>query len=329
MLIQIPQTGVIKKQALDISKDVFIIYGYNNCGKTTILKALDDAFHNQLMERFIQGRTGELAIYIPTNRIIVSENKTEELRLKDDEEWIHYQKDSYKDYSLHLKRIRDQLLANPAIHHFICRVIRQVFSMDIQEIRGRYSDGIENIINIYLNVIWAMTWDQEISSITEEELSKLRSQKQIYVMIDEIEMFLHVNVQSKLIRAMKEAFASCRFILTTHSPLLLTRYPECVIYNLQNGLLEEMRQDMYYEDLDLTYEQLFQVEALPEEAERDINYLGNTILKRKNISREEIWKAAEQLRENYPNLYRKYSQMIAKAISIGEQNDSHKEDQSS
>ena len=80
---------------------------------------------------------------------------------------------------------------------------------------------------------------------------------------------------------------------------------------------------MYYQDLDLTYEYLFKVEAFPEEVRKDINYLGNIVLKRKDINREEIWKAAERLRENYFNLYRKYSQMIAKAISIGEENDSH------
>lgn len=50
MLIQIPQTGVIEKQQFHVSEDVSIIYGYNNCGKTTILKALDDVFRNNLME---------------------------------------------------------------------------------------------------------------------------------------------------------------------------------------------------------------------------------------------------------------------------------------
>ena len=79
MLIQIPQTGVIKKQRFHISEDASIIYGYNNCGKTTILKAIDDVFRNRLMEKFILGQAGELAIYIPTNRIIVSGNNTDEV----------------------------------------------------------------------------------------------------------------------------------------------------------------------------------------------------------------------------------------------------------
>lgn len=327
MLIQIPQTGVIQKQTFDIKQEVSIIYGYNNCGKTTLLRALNQAFHSQLMERFIQGQEGEVAIYIPTNRVVVSGSNTDELRLKDYEEFVHYQKDSLKDYSLHLKQLRDQLFRNQAIHQFICSAVRRIFAVDIQEIHGRYSDGIENIINIYLNVIWAMTWDQDISGLTEEGLDKLLSEKQIDVMIDEIEMFLHVNVQAELISSMKKDFAGCRFILTTHSPLLLTRYPKCAIYNIQKGLLEEMKKDMYYEDLDLTYEGLFQVDVFPEGARKDINYLGNAVLNRKDSSWEDIQKAADRLWENYPNIYRRYNKMITKAISIGEPNDSHQENQ--
>ncbi len=319
MLIQIPQTGVIKKQKFDIGKDVSILYGYNNCGKTTILKALDQVFHSRLMERFIQGEAGDIAIYIPTNRIVISENSTDELHLKDCEEFIHYQKDSYKDYSLHLKRLRDHLLTNEVIHKFICRAIRNIFEISgIKEISGRYSDGIENIINIYLNVIWAMTWDMDISGMTEKMFYKLIAGKQITVMIDEIEMFLHVNIQSRLIGSMKKDFSVCRFILTTHSPLLLTRYKQCMIYNIKNGWLKEVEEDVYYEDLDIIYEQFFQVEELPEKVRQDINYLGDIILKVKNADRKRVNEISEMIMGEYPNLYRRYNKIITKAQSIGE-----------
>lgn len=57
MLVQIPKKGVIQEQKFDIRQDVSIIYGYNNCGKTTILKVLDQVFHNRMMEQFILGQT--------------------------------------------------------------------------------------------------------------------------------------------------------------------------------------------------------------------------------------------------------------------------------
>ena len=320
MLVQIPKKGVIQEQKFDIRQDVSIIYGYNNCGKTTILKVLDQVFHNRMMEQFILGQTGELAIYIPTNRIIVSENATDEIKLKDCEEFIHYQRDSYQDYSLHLKRLRDHLLTNKLIHNFICRTIGRIFEIEMKEINDRYSDGIENIINLYLNIVWAMTWDLDISCLNEEIFSERLSQKQIYVMIDEIEMFLHVNIQSKLISSMKEDFPNCSFILTTHSPLLLTRYRQCRIYSIEKGRLKELEEDMYYEDLDITYEQLFKVEELPKQVREDINYLGDVIIKRNEAKEEKIRAIVENLREGYPNLFRRYNKIITKAQGIGERN---------
>lgn len=320
MLVQIPKKGVIQEQKFDIRQDVSIIYGYNNCGKTTILKVLDQVFHNRMMEQFILGQTGELAIYIPTNRIIVSENATDEIKLKDCEEFIHYQRDSYQDYSLHLKRLRDHLLTNKLIHNFICRTICRIFEIEMKEINDRYSDGIENIINLYLNIVWAMTWDVDILCLNEEIFSERLSQKQIYVMIDEIEMFLHVNIQSKLISSMKEDFPNCSFILTTHSPLLLTRYRQCRIYSIEKGRLKELEEDMYYEDLDITYEQLFKVEELPKQVREDINYLGDVIIKRNEAKEEKIRAIVENLREGYPNLFRRYNKIITKAQGIGERN---------
>lgn len=319
--MRIPQTGVIKEQKFDISSDVTIIYGYNNSGKTTLLKVMDEVFHNRLMERFLSGQEGELAIYIPTNRVIVSENNTNRWRLKDYEEFIYYQRDSYKDYSLHLKWLRDYLLTNKTVHDFICRAVLKIFDLDIGEIKGRYSDGIENMIHIYLNVIWALTWNLDISCLTEETFHKLCSGKRIYVMIDEIEMFLHVNIQSKLIGSMKEDFSGSSFILTTHSPLLLTRYKQCAIYEIIDGRLNEIEEDMYYEDLNHTYELLFQVDELPIGAREDINYLGNVVLNRKNVDSGKIRLAAGRLKKEYPNLYRRYDHIITRAESIGKGND--------
>ena len=203
MDIQIPETGVIKKQKIEINSDVSIIYGYNNSGKTTLLKVLDQIFANRQMEQFILGQSGDSAVYIPTNRIIVSEYSTEQPQLKDCEEWLHYQKDSYKDYSLHLKRLRDHLLSNAVVHQFICQAIHKIFDIDIRELNSRYSDGIENIINIYLSIIWAMMWDADFSEMTGKAFYDMIFQKQLNVMIDEIEMYLHVNIQSKLIGIMK------------------------------------------------------------------------------------------------------------------------------
>ena len=321
MDIQIPETGVIKKQKIEINSDVSIIYGYNNSGKTTLLKVLDQIFANRQMEQFILGQSGDSAVYIPTNRIIVSEYSTEQPQLKDCEEWLHYQKDSYKDYSLHLKRLRDHLLSNAVVHQFICQAIHKIFDIDIRELNSRYSDGIENIINIYLSIIWAMMWDADFSEMTGKAFYDMIFQKQLNVMIDEIEMYLHVNIQSKLIGSMKQDFPACHFILTTHSPLLLTRYRQCLIYKIQTGRLKKIEEDMYYEDLNIIYEQLFDVEELPKKVRKDLNLLGKVVMENKANDTEKIRSVIQHMRKEYPNLSRRYNAIITKAQYIGEKND--------
>ena len=52
---------------------------------------------------------------------------------------------------------------------------------------------------------------------------------------------------------------------------------------------------MYYEDLDIIYEQFFQVEELPEKVRQDINYLGDIILKVKNADRKRVNEISEML----------------------------------
>ena len=78
---------------------------------------------------------------------------------------------------------------------------------------------------------------------------------------------------------------------------------------------------MYYEDLDIIYEQLFKVNELPIQVRDDINYLGEVILKSKEIDSKRIAGIVETLRKEYPNLCRRYNVMITKAQNIGDMND--------
>lgn len=324
MKIQIPEKGIIKKQMMDIQKDVSIIYGYNNSGKTTLLFTIMNAFYSWMVEKFISGESTDMLVYIPTNRVVVREANIESKPLKDIEDFINYQRDTYKNYGLHLRKLRDELLINVVVKDFICDVVKRIFDIeiDINEADRRFSDGIENIINIYLCIIWAMAWDCDFSAMTEEQFQKIVHEKKVIVLIDEIEMFLHVNVQSKLMNSLKEDFDKCNFILTTHSPLFLTRYKNCSIYNIEDGVLNLIEEDMYYEDLDIIYEALFFVENLPGDLRNELNYLGEVIMKTKPANCHRIEEFAEKLLRDYPNLYRRYNKIITKAQMIGDENGS-------
>lgn len=318
MRISVAKTGIIKEQIVDVDNDVTIIYGYNNSGKTTILRAINEAISKNVMENFIKGTDTEFSLYMPTDRVVLRQRLIDDKRLNDVEDYLNYQKEALKDFSLHLKKVRDNIMAYEIIREYVNRAIYKIFDIKIEDNEERLSDGVENIINIYANIIWSMTWNLDIGNLNEGELQELLSSKSIYVLIDEIEMFLHVNIQSKLIKSLKEDFVGCHFIFTTHSPLLLTRYKNAKIYNIVDGMLEILNSEMYYEDLDSVYEICFDVSELPYEVTKEIIYLGDVILKKELPDIKRINEIAERWKQNYPNIFRRNNKYIIKALRRGE-----------
>ena len=313
MYIQIPKFGIIKEQNLEIKWDVSIIYGYNNSGKTTLLKTIHEAFDNDLMASFLQKEDGRMSVYIPTNRVVCSSINTKDPLPRDLEEFIAYQRDSYQDYSLHLKHIRDYLLSFESVEEFLCGRVNDIFELQLKRLSGRYSDGIENIINIYLCIIWMMTWDGSIETSSAKSLQDGLAQKDAFILIDEIEMFLHVKVQAKLISALKEDFKSAFFLLTTHSPLILTRYQNCTVYCISEGLLSPITEGLFYKDLDHVYESLFSVDEFPTDVAEDIAYLGRVIMGETPYDSTKINQITEYLQKNHPNVFQKYNRIIVRA----------------
>ena len=131
-------------------------------------------------------------------------------------------------------------------------------------------------------------------------------------MIDEIEAFLHVYVQSRMLQKFKEDFSKCSFVFTTHSPLLLSRYYNIRKFQLDNGILNEINADLYYKDLDNIYEVYFNVVEFPKEAGEIINRLGDYICG-EEYNRDVIVKDLKILNEQYDNVKAKYPGLVAKA----------------
>ena len=82
------------------------------------------------------------------------------------------------------------------------------------------------------------TWDKDIEDIKYDKLKQLLCDTSAVVMIDEIEAFLHVYVQSRMLQKFKEDFSKCSFVFTTHSPLLLSRYYNIRKFQLDNGIMK-------------------------------------------------------------------------------------------
>lgn len=314
MIFEIEANDVIQKQNIEITETMMGIYGYNNSGKTTILKELDKIIDKKNRGCIVNEGEYVRALFIPTNRVIVRDAYTSDKSINDIEEFLAYKKDSYHEFDLHLKVIREKLLKNCAVKQIIEKAIKYMFGKEYEfDFTRRQSDGVENIINIYCSIIWLFTWDKdkELENIKYDELCQYLCNTKAIVMIDEIEAFLHVYVQSRMLQKFKDDFAKCSFVFTTYSPLLLSRYYDIRKFQLENGILNEINADLYYKDLDNIYEVYFNVDEFPDEARKIINSLGEYIFE-EECNRDVIEKDLNILKEKYGNIEEKYPGLIAK-----------------
>lgn len=314
MTFEIEANDVIQKQNIEIAETMMGIYGYNNSGKTTILKELDKIIDKKNRGCIVNEGEYVRALFIPTNRVIVRDAYTSDKSIDDIEEFLAYKKDSYHEFDLHLKVIREKLLKNCAVKQIIEKAIKYMFGTEYEfDFTKKQSDGVENIINIYCSIIWLFTWDKdkELENIKYDDLCQYLCNTKAIVMIDEIEAFLHVYVQSRMLQKFKDDFAKCSFVFTTHSPLLLSRYYDIRKFQLENGILNEINADLYYKDLDNIYEVYFNVDEFPDEARKIINSLGEYIFE-EECNRDVIEKDLNILKEKYGNIEEKYPGLIAK-----------------
>ncbi len=60
------------------------------------------------------------------------------------------------------------------------------------------------------------------------------------VLIDEIDMHLHPTWQRSVIGNLNKTFPNCQFILTTHSPIVISETPDLLVYALDDGEITKL-----------------------------------------------------------------------------------------
>lgn len=60
------------------------------------------------------------------------------------------------------------------------------------------------------------------------------------VLIDEVDMHLHPQWQRNIIQRLTTTFPNCQFVLTTHSPLVISDSKDILVYSLNNGELTQL-----------------------------------------------------------------------------------------
>ncbi len=100
------------------------------------------------------------------------------------------------------------------------------------------SDGYSSILSIITELILRM----EAKNITAYNMQGI-------VLIDEIETHLHVDLQKKILPFLVDFFPKIQFIVTTHSPFVLSSLSNAVICDLEKNFITEDLTGYSYESL--------------------------------------------------------------------------------
>jgi predicted ATP-binding protein involved in virulence len=96
------------------------------------------------------------------------------------------------------------------------------------------------------------------------------------ILIDEVDLHLHPSWQRKLCDRLTHTFPNCQFVLTTHSPLVISDYKNALVYTLTNGELEELP-SQYGQDANTVLVEVMDTAIRNEKIEGELNDLLDAI----------------------------------------------------
>jgi predicted ATP-binding protein involved in virulence len=92
------------------------------------------------------------------------------------------------------------------------------------------------------------------------------------VLIDEIDLHLHPQWQRGVIRSLRKTFPNCQFVVTTHSPQVLSSVNRENVFIIENSRIVETTPHTYGKDSNSILYELMNVKERPYEVEKQINH---------------------------------------------------------
>ena len=149
------------------------------------------------------------------------------------------------------------------------------------------SSGFSSIMAVYADLITKVS----LRSIDPEELTGV-------VMIDEIDAHLHVSLQKKILSFLTSSFPKVQFIVSTHSPFVVSSVKNAVIYDLSK--LEQV-EDLSMYSYEAVLEGLFGVLPISSLLQQNIEELAKR-LESRPIDLEQIQSILNQLPQDEDSL---------------------------
>jgi len=122
------------------------------------------------------------------------------------------------------------------------------------------------------------------------------------VMIDEVDLHLHPKWQHDLIDKLVATFPNVQFILTTHSPHVISDRNDILLYSLDDGELTEMP-NVYGEDANTVLTKIFDVDIRDSKVEEQFTVIRRAISKHDYVTADtRITELAEKLPSDHLEL---------------------------
>ena len=122
------------------------------------------------------------------------------------------------------------------------------------------------------------------------------------VMIDEVDLHLHPKWQHDLIDKLVKTFPNVQFILTTHSPHVISDRNDIFLYSLDDNELTEMP-NVYGEDANTVLTKIFDVDIRDSKVEEQFNVIRRAISKHDYVKADtRITELAEKLPSDHLEL---------------------------
>ncbi len=126
------------------------------------------------------------------------------------------------------------------------------------------------------------------------------------VVIDEIEMHLHPSWQKNILPSLSKTFPNLQFIITTHSPLVISSIKNANIFSISNFKIDDFKnKSIYGHDSNFILENIMSTDSRPSE----INALLDEI--RTDIDKENYSAAEKKINELEKTLGPNDSELIA------------------
>ncbi|WP_235041469.1 AAA family ATPase [Vreelandella profundi] len=149
------------------------------------------------------------------------------------------------------------------------------------------SSGFSSIMAVYADLIAKVS----LRSIDPEELTGV-------VLIDEIDAHLHVSLQKKILSFLTGAFPKVQFIITTHSPFVVSSVNDAVIYDLSK--LEQV-EDLSMYSYEAVLEGLFGVLPISNLLQQNVEALAK-LLEKNPINLNEVQSILDKLPQDKNSL---------------------------